>query len=315
MKTHVKFLFFAALLGLLTNCAKDEIFDQSANDLKSGIPPEVNKAQGLDHDRFIVMDELNLKVHYRIIGKGPVDIVFIPAWTNPLTVYTKQFDYFRDKARCIYIDLPGHGLSDAPEGIEYDLQLQSDAIFQVLKKEGVHRFVAVGAQTAYMILGKFERQHPGRITQLVAINYFSVFPWPTTEPERSARITKYQGTCQMYLNYTDAQKLAQLNVIMPPATSPADLLEWGQYFLKYPTWLLGNMMVHFLSEESCTPVPWNIPIMLINTWQPPADRVYLYFPNCDIKLLPHKGTVVQWYSHEDVNALIDEFIDRPGKKY
>ena len=56
-------------------------------------------------------------------------MVFISGWTNPLTIYTKQFDYFRDKAKCIYIDLPGHGLSDAPEGIEYTQGLMADAIY------------------------------------------------------------------------------------------------------------------------------------------------------------------------------------------
>ena len=75
-----------------------------------------NHHHGLDQDRYVTMRSTGLRVHYRVIGKGPVTIVFIPGWTNPLEIFTKQFDYFRDKARCIYIDVPGQGLSDAPDG-------------------------------------------------------------------------------------------------------------------------------------------------------------------------------------------------------
>ncbi len=58
---------------------------------------------------------MDLRVHYRIIGKSPINIVFILEWTNLQEIFYKQFDYFRDKARCMYIDVPGQGLSDAPE--------------------------------------------------------------------------------------------------------------------------------------------------------------------------------------------------------
>ena len=316
MKTLAKLLFFAAFLGLLTNCAKDEIIDESANELKSGIPPEVNNAQGLDQDRFIIMDEIDLKVHYRIIGKGPVDIVFITAWTNPLTAYTKQFDYFREKARCIYIDLPGHGLSDSPEGIEYTLQLNADAIYDVLKKEGVHKFVAVGSNSAPIVIGQFERQYPGMITQLVTLAHAMSDPWPKEGPARDARIAAYQNNILMYESFNDDQKLAQLNMLIPPLSCPSDLIEWGKYFLVFPSWLMADMQSYITNEEACTPVPWNIPILAIYRTQPNMTRLNLFFPNCDLHVLPNgTSAVIQWQQHEAVNALIDDFIDRPGKKY
>jgi len=45
-------------------------------------------------------------------------------------------------------------------------------------------------------------------------------------------------------------------------------------------------------------------------------RLNLFFPNCDLHVLPNgTSAVIQWQQHEAVNALIDDFIDRPGKKY
>ncbi|MBW6537701.1 MAG: alpha/beta hydrolase, partial [Mariniphaga sp.] len=108
MKTLLRIFFLMAVFSLVAGCNKtDEFFSENAVELKKA--PIVNPAQGLDQERFVTMKDVDLTIHYRVIGKGPIDMVFIPGWTNPLTVYTKQFDYFRDKARCIYIDLPGHG--------------------------------------------------------------------------------------------------------------------------------------------------------------------------------------------------------------
>ncbi len=102
MKTFVKLLFFMLSVSLLMGCSKnDEFFDEANAELKSKQIKVQKRAHGLDQDRFVYMKDVDLKVHYRIIGKGPIDMVFISGWTNPLTIYTKQFDYFRDKVRCI----------------------------------------------------------------------------------------------------------------------------------------------------------------------------------------------------------------------
>ena len=69
--------------------------EPTGNTLKSQYSYEHQNRVGLDQDRYITMKDAGLRVHYRIIGKGPIDIVFIPGWTNPLEIYTKQFDYFR----------------------------------------------------------------------------------------------------------------------------------------------------------------------------------------------------------------------------
>ena len=70
-------------------------------------------------------------------------MVFIPGRTNLLEVYSKQFDYLREKARCIYIDMPGQGLSDAPEGVKYTMGLIAEAIYDVVTAEETGRFRGV----------------------------------------------------------------------------------------------------------------------------------------------------------------------------
>ena len=102
MKALKKFIFILTDICLLMTCSgADEFLDDDSLELKCG---HAHHGE-LDQDRYVTMRSTGLKVHYRIIGKGPVDIVFIPGWTNPLTVYTMQFEFFKDKARCIYIEL------------------------------------------------------------------------------------------------------------------------------------------------------------------------------------------------------------------
>lgn len=48
MKTLLKIIFLMAVISLVPGCNKDEIFNYNANNLKSGIAPVMNKAQGLD---------------------------------------------------------------------------------------------------------------------------------------------------------------------------------------------------------------------------------------------------------------------------
>jgi pimeloyl-ACP methyl ester carboxylesterase len=314
MKTLKSLLFFIAGICLLMACSKSDRFGGDDSDgLKYGHNKDHNPTCGLDQDRYVTMKSMDLKVHYRIIGKGPVDMVFIPGWTNPLTVYKYQFDYFRDKARCIYIDLPGHGLSDAPEGIEYTQSLMADAIYDVVKKEGIKKFIGVGFSWGPVPLTQFELKHPGMISQLILLDCGIVTWPPMTQATREA-------TRAAYLAMTPEAKLAALNGLIPPLTAPDDLKEFGQYFLEFPNELLANMYYHYLAQEVCPPYSWTVPIMVIYKamvlGSPKETKTKLYFPGCEIHVIGGDQHVIQWAYHDTVNKLMDDFMaDRPGRRY
>jgi pimeloyl-ACP methyl ester carboxylesterase len=318
MKTLVKLFFLVAVISLVAGCNKtDDFFENDSVELKSAKIQKRTRSHGLDQDRFVIMKDVNLKVHYRIIGKGPIDMVFIPGWTNPLTVYTKQFDYFRDKARCIYIDLPGHGLSDAPtpnnpldpnsEGLAYTQQLMADAIYAIVKKEGLKKFIGVGFSWGDTPLKVFEMIHPGMIQQLMLLDV-SIPTWPPISEAMQAGEYSFFSS----LDYD-----AKLGMLDP--TTPTDLLEiTSSYWPNYSSQLMANLRYYFQVEENCQPYPWNIPIMVIYNGMDEAReaKTRLHYPGCIIHLLGGTHHVIQWVDAERVNQLMDDFmIDRPGKKY
>jgi pimeloyl-ACP methyl ester carboxylesterase len=271
---------------------------------------------GLDQDRYITMKSTGLRIHYRIIGKGPIDIVFIPGWTNPLEIFSKQFDYFRDKARCIYIDVPGQGLSDAPEGIEYTMGLMADAVYEVIKKEGLHKFVGAAFSMGPRVLGQFELKHPGMISKIVNLDG-GFDPWPPEgDPNREAYIAELEGFCAWMATWG----AAEWDMILPqlvPDTAPDDLKAFVQYVYDYPSWLTANIYWNLNQENVNQPIGWSYPILSIYSVLP-GNMEYqeLCFPNADIHVMEGSGHVVQWERADEVNALIDDFVsDRPGKKY
>jgi pimeloyl-ACP methyl ester carboxylesterase len=327
MKTLGKLLFFLACIGFLAGCQKDGAFEEMPV-LKSAN----NSAQGLDQYRSVFLKDYdNLKVNYRIIGKGPIRMVFVPGWTNgwtnSLEVYSKQFDYFRDKARCIYIDLPGHGNSDAPtpnnplnpdsEGLAYTQELMVEAIKTVVKKEGLKKFIAVGFSWSGTALKLFEMKYPGMIQQLILLDIST----PTWPPITQAGL---EGEFGFFSSLNYDQKIAMLPAFIPPATAPADLWEFGQQFGDFPSLLMANMRYHWQAEENCQPYPWEIPILVIyNAMNATKEaKTLLHYPGCEIVVLdgdwhefPYQH-VIQWAYQDVVNQLMDDFIeDRPGRKY
>jgi len=330
MKTQLKYFLFILTTGLIFSCSENVEIDAIEPDLQESCRSrEEMQFRGLDQDRYVVMKDTNLKIHYRVIGKGPIDVVFIPGWTNPLTVFAKQFDYFRDKARCIYIDLPGTGLSDAPtpntplapipDGPEYTMELMADAVFTVVKKEGLHKFVGVGFSAGPRVLGMFERNYPGMIYKLVTLDG-GFDPWPTEEPARSEYIATREATYLGMLQWNETIKEAALGTLIPSDLSGDDaeeLKEWGTYFITFPSDVLANTYYHIMAENVNEPVGWMYPkLCFYQNPNPNMDKVNLFYPNNTIYSYPGGGHVIQWIFHEEINPLMWDFIkDRPGRKY
>ncbi len=301
MKTIAKLILILAGSCLLLVC-------QKPNDLLGHGTHDFDNL-----DRHVTMKSTGLKIHYQVIGKGPIDVVLIPGWTNPLTVYSKQFEYFKDKARCIYIDLPGQGLSDAPEGEDYTMEMMADAIYEVVKKEGLKNFMAVGFSMGPIVLGQFHLKHPGMITKLVNLDG-SFNPWPP-ETETEAR-EQYQawldGFTAEILDWTPEIKEGFAQRLISES-SPPELLELLKYFYAYPNWLLSNTFENMMKEDVNQAIGWTFPILSIYSALPEnMEMVEIFFPNADTHILEGSGHVIQWEKEDIVNPMIWGFIaDRP----
>lgn len=327
MKTSLKFLLVAIGLSLAFSCADENEYFADQALTKSAVT--VNHGNtGLDQDRYVMMKDLDLKVHYRIIGKGPIDVVLVPGWTNPLTIYTKQFDYFRDKARCIYVDLPGQGMSDAPapgspldpedSGFQYTMEVMAEAVYTIVKKEGLHQFVAVGFSMGPTVWTMFERMHPAMITKFVVLDG-GIDPWPEDEAGKDQRQMIREMTYNVMANWTLEDKLGLEGALIPldlTGERVDELRELASYFLDFPSPLLANISYWADAEDANEFLEWTVPILCL--FSSPDAEAYadMIYPGNVFYSFPGGGHVIHWMFHEDINPLIGDFIkDKPGKKY
>lgn len=327
MKTSLKFLLLTIGLCLALSCAEEN--ECVSNDALAKSAVIVNHGNtGLDQERFVMMKDLNLNVHYRIIGKGPIDVVLIPGWTNPLTIYTKQFDYFRDKARCIYVDLPGQGISDAPApgspldledtGFQYTMEVMAEAVYTIVKKEGLHRFVAVGFSMGPTVWTMFERMHPGMITKFVAIDG-GIDPWPEDQAGKDQRQMVREMSYTAMAGWTDEDKLALGGALIPTDLTGEkvdELRELASYFFAYPSPLLANISYWADAENANELLDWSMPILCFFSSSEAKGYADMIYPGNVFHSFPDGGHVIHWMFDEQINPLIWEFIkDKPGKKY
>lgn len=317
-----KILILCFAFILISSCDNTEYL--SVNEELLSAKAE-KKAKGLENDRFAVMENYdNLKVHYKVIGKPDkkkIDVVFIPGWTNPLTVYNKQFDFFRGKTRSIYIDLPGTGLSDAPtpntpmnpipDGHEYTMELMADAVKAVIDQEEIEKFVGVGFSMGPRVLGMFERNYPEMIEKLVVLDG-GFDPWPLENPERAKYIDERNNTYMWQLTWDEEFKQFLAGMLAPPH-SPQDLLDLITYFYTFPSDVLANTQYHASAENANESVGWLYPKLCIYSTAVEdlnMDKVNLIYPNNEVYGFTGGGHVIQWVFYEEINDLMWDFIKK-----
>ncbi|MDD4141229.1 MAG: alpha/beta hydrolase [Bacteroidales bacterium] len=82
--------------------------------------------------KYVAMD--SIMIHYKTYGKGDECLVFVHGFGCNMNCWQEQFTYFKDKAKLLFIDLPGYGNSDKPH-TEYTLDLFADAVKTVIDVE------------------------------------------------------------------------------------------------------------------------------------------------------------------------------------
>jgi pimeloyl-ACP methyl ester carboxylesterase len=120
------------------------------------------------------------KVHYRVVGKGETTLVFIHGWACHLNFWHEQVAAFADRARLIFIDLPGHGRSDKPN-TAYTLDFLARGVFAVLRSAGVEKAVLVGHSLGAAVMCRVLAQALDKVTALVSVDGLLCRPPGTSE--------------------------------------------------------------------------------------------------------------------------------------
>ncbi len=112
------------------------------------------------------------KFFYSESGKGPT-IVFIHGWLESHTTFTSIAKVLSAKYRCISIDIPGFGQSDAIDKVT--LNKISTTLEKVLDKIGVNKYYLVGHSLGGAVTLVYADKHKEEIKKIVLISPFVTF--------------------------------------------------------------------------------------------------------------------------------------------
>ena len=112
------------------------------------------------------------KFFYSESGKGPT-IVFIHGWLESHTTFTNISKLLSTKYRCILIDLPGFGQSDAIDKVT--LNKISTTLEKVLDKIGVNKYYLVGHSLGGAVTLVYADKHKEEVKKIVLISPFVTF--------------------------------------------------------------------------------------------------------------------------------------------
>ena len=147
------------------------------------VPPATLHAKYLGANDFFVDLPGELHLHYR--DQGPKDkpvLLLLHGYGDSYATWEPWVALLLDRYRVISLDLPGHGLSDAPA----DYQLDSDAYARVVTDFAAQlqlpRFALAGNSMGGGVAWKVALAAPQRLSALILVDAAG---WPAANPGQS----------------------------------------------------------------------------------------------------------------------------------
>jgi len=176
-----------------------------------------------------------LNIAYQVIGKGPINLVFVPGWVSNIDLMwddPKMSDFLTKLtsfARLILFDKRGTGLSDRVSEVS-TLEERMDDISSVMDAVDCEKAVLFGHSEGGTVSALFAATYPQRTVALVTFGIFAKrkhavdYPWAPKDEDRNSF---YQTIEEEWGN---AEKMA-LEWIMPSMADNKDYYEWFTRYL------------------------------------------------------------------------------------
>lgn len=133
--------------------------------------------------RYLETDE-GLRIHYRDEGPrdAPTTIVLVHGFAASLHAWEPWVARLSPDYRMVSLDLPGHGLTRAPEAYEITPASQVAVVDAVAGHLGLGPFVIVGNSMGGAVAWRYTLAHPDKVRGLALVNAAG---WPQAEAAES----------------------------------------------------------------------------------------------------------------------------------
>jgi pimeloyl-ACP methyl ester carboxylesterase len=259
----------------------------------------------VSESKFVDVD--HLKVHYTNYGKGETALFFVHGWACDETVWSEQAPALAEKSRVITIDLPGHGQSDKPQGIEYDKDLYARAIDRVIGDAGVTSVILVGHSNGTPFTREYYRKFPTKVKALIVVEgpLHAMFDRDTMEkfvvplkgdnyPEAASRVID-----GMTKSIKDTALRDKIKALM----------------LKTPQYVAVSEFEATADEDLWKPDKIDVPVLMVLAKQPAWSPEYEQFvrgliPRLDYQVWKNVSHFVMMEKPREFNAAVLAFLQQ-----
>jgi pimeloyl-ACP methyl ester carboxylesterase len=208
-----------------------------------------------------------VRIHYKLLGKGKTNMVFVHGLGGDMNMWREQVAYFAPKAQVLVLDLPGFGGSDKPEGVKYTMKYFAKAVRAAMSDAKMDRAILIGHSMGTPVVREFDRAYSTHSRGLVAVDGFLVNNTPAEAMEKF--IAPFRGA-----EY--AESVGTMFDGMAPQASPALRAELKTTALATPQHVFvsaseGMFLDRTIWREDRIPVP----LLVVNTTSPMWSEKYI----------------------------------------
>jgi pimeloyl-ACP methyl ester carboxylesterase len=168
---------------------------------------KLERKYGAPGDSYMATPQ-GVVVHYRDQGpRGAPVLVLVHGFAASLIDWDDWADRLDNRYRVIRLDLPGHGLTQAPVGYHAGMDGYADLVDGVTRQLGAQRFVLAGNSMGGGVALDFALRHPERLDGLVLVDAAG---WPSrSAPKGEPAVFKLleNPVARGLLRYLDAKPL------------------------------------------------------------------------------------------------------------
>ena len=252
----------------------------------------------------------DLKIHYKFLPAEQDEmlpaLVFVHGWCCDMSVWEKQAAAFNNKARMIFIDLPGYGKSDHPR-IEYSMDLFAKAINAVMEDAKVNSTTLIGHSMGTPVVRQFYRLYPAKTKALIVVDG-SLRPFSNDREQLEKWVSRFKEE-------TFKEEAPKMLQSMIPESNTA-LREHIQRLVENTTPQAAISSQRAMIDESIwKDDPIKVPTQAIMAQSPfwtddYKDYVKKLVPNLDYREYQGVGHFLFMEKPDEINAAMMEFLKK-----
>jgi len=245
------------------------------------------------------------RVHYVELGRGTPTLVFVHCWAGKLAFWRFQSAALQGRSHLIFLDLPGHGQSDAPQ-TPCTMAGYARAVEAVLRDARVSRAVLVGHSMGVNVISRFYRDFPAQTQALVAVDgswrgfdlsreQFERWLGPFRGPEYRQTVAKF------------------IDDMFPVAATEALREQAKAAMLRTPQRVMVSSLEGIFDRAAWECKRIDVPVLVLNASNPIWTADYEAYvrklaPQLDYRTIPGTGHFLMQEKPEAVNTALLEFL-------